>query len=43
MVVMDEAGAPIYEDGPSRIPLFGLLLPKCSRETTGQAGKPDIY
>jgi hypothetical protein len=38
MVVMDETCAPIDEDGPSHIRLFELLLPKCSRETTGQAG-----
>jgi hypothetical protein len=38
MLVMDEADVPIHKDGPSRILLFGLLLPKRGRETTGQAG-----
>jgi hypothetical protein len=37
MVVMDETGAPIDEYGPSCILLFGLLFPKYSRETSGQA------
>jgi hypothetical protein len=37
MEVMDESGVPIHKDGPSRILLFGLLLPKRGRETTGQA------
>jgi hypothetical protein len=38
MVMVDEAGFTINEDGSSRILLLGLLFTKGSRETTGQSG-----